>query len=99
MAHSSYTQILKNLMLWLHGHFKVTQIAAGAEEATLLMCCLASKIEPAHDVVRTLSAIGTEEEGDLGRNLDQASDMAFCRECCGSGAMREADGLWVLQGR
>lgn len=63
MAHSSYTQILKNLRLWLHGHFEVTQIAAGAEEAILLMSGLPPKTEPAHDVVRSMSAIETEGEG------------------------------------
>lgn len=47
----------------MYGHFKVTQIAAEAEEATLLMSRLPPKIEPAHDVLRPLSATITEGEG------------------------------------
>lgn len=47
-----------------HGHCKVTQIAAGAEEATLLMSYLPPKTESAHDVVMSLSAVGAEGEGE-----------------------------------
>lgn len=87
--------IHKPLITLLHGHFKATEIVAGADEAVLSLSYIFS-LKGTHSCCYNLPVGQRESERNgqgFGSNLGPASHMAFYREYWGSAVKKKLDAV------